>query len=460
MAIVSAVLLVLVIFIRPQEFIPLFEQLSILNVLTALSIVGIAIEFGQRRFRNTLSPQLPYFLAFLAWAFIATFASLKMDAFNKVWRTVGFSSIFMAVVMFASRTPKRLVVMTGTLCCIAGFLIFVGTSQATSSFECIEVDASEEESDLSNGEPIGKSCVFSSRDCINENDKSTWNKEYLCEKIGFNSFSIGHGRVRWRGILADPNELSLAIGAALAFVFGLHGLMKNALRHLLLAAMVVGAGYVVIQSQSRGGLLVLMGVFGTYFVKRFGAKGFVLGAVMAAPLLLLGGREGEEANASTAERIEALYEGINMIKEHPIVGVGLGQFNDYYTVTAHNAYLLTASELGLPGMFLWSQLLYVSLKIPLKASFYPPREMDQTLRSISFALLVAFVGICIGITFLSFAYHNMLYIYFGVSGALFGAIRQIAPDFEVKVSTKERVRIFMGDLAILFLIFVYSRLKI
>ncbi len=111
-------------------------------------------------------------------------------------------------------------------------------------------------------------------------------------------------------------------------------------------------------------------------------------------------------------------------------------------------------------MFLWSQLLYVSLKIPLKASFYPPREMDQTLRSISFALLVAFVGICIGITFLSFAYHNMLYIYFGVSGALFGAIRQIAPDFEVKVSTKERVRIFMGDLAILFLIFVYSRLKI
>lgn len=61
MAIVSAVLLVLVIFIRPQEFIPLFEQLSILNVLTALSIVGIAIEFGQQRFRNTLSPSCPIF---------------------------------------------------------------------------------------------------------------------------------------------------------------------------------------------------------------------------------------------------------------------------------------------------------------------------------------------------------------------------------------------------------------
>ena len=51
--------------------------------------------------------------------------------------------------------------------------------------------------------------------------------------------------------------------------------------------------------------LVFLAVLAAYFVKRFGFRGLALGATLAFPLLLLGGRSGAEASSSTLERIDA-----------------------------------------------------------------------------------------------------------------------------------------------------------
>jgi O-antigen ligase len=338
-------------------------------------------------------------------------------------------------------------------------LAAVGTYQSLQDFQCIVLEPDENGSleDASKGTPNGMECN-DSRECAKQ--AHDFKTDFLCEKPGlFSTFSIGHGRVRYRGILADPNELSLAIGAGLSFAFALHASSKRKLRHILLAAATGLATYCVIQTQSRGGVLVLLAIFGTYFVRRYGAKGFLLAAVFGAPALLLGGRSGEEADSSALERIGALYQGMDFVKEHPFMGLGVAQFTENYFITAHNSYVLSAAELGFPGMVIWTSLVYVSIKIAYLVGTRSTQGLDPQLVPFAFALMTSFAGICIGIFFLSFCYQPILYIYFGMSGALYLAAKRSAPTFEVKVSRKELVYITGFDGILLCIIFVYTRIK-
>lgn len=265
--------------------------------------------------------------------------------------------------------------------------------------------------------------------------------------------------MRWRGLLADPNELSLVIGVALSFAFALHGATKNALRHLFLFGALALATYCVIQTSSRGGVLVLVALIGFYFVRRFGAKGFLAGLVLAAPVLLLGGREGEEAESSSLERTAALYDGIDFFRQNPLLGLGYGQFTENYVITAHNSYLLSAAELGFPGMVLFSYLVYASVKIPYQVSILHPSQTDPRILPYAFALLTSFAGMLVGIFFLSFCYNPILFIYFGLSGALYLIAKRATPGFEVTVSRKELAVVTSLDAVLLALIFVYTRIQ-
>lgn len=375
---------------------------------------------------------------------------------SKTW----FSIIFMLLVMYSLGTFERLRAMMVLLLGIALFLSLVGAQQAATPFECIILEKDENgitSPDLSVGDPIGLDCERQ-RDCVNQT--KNYKDDFLCEKPGpFKTFTIGEGRVRWRGIMADPNELSLGIGAAISFAFALHASWKKKWRHLFLLLTVGLATYCVIQTGSRGGVLVLLAIFATYFVRQFGAKGMVLAMLFGAPALLLGGRSGEEAESSSLERLGALYEGVDFFRSSPLFGLGCGQFTENYFITAHNSYLLAAAELGFPGLLLWSLLVYVSIKIPLVISSAPPADLDPRFRPYAFALATSFAGILVGIFFLSFCYHAMLFIYFGLSGALYLAAKRGSPSFEVKLRPFEAGCVAAFDAALLAALFVYTRIK-
>jgi hypothetical protein len=405
------------------------------------------------------TPQWPFAFAFAGWCIVSVALKVGIGELS-ILQTYWFCYIFMFCIAFGLSTIGRIRTMCIFLLALSMTLATIGTMQSMNPLECIVLDMDEEgnvDKDASSGKSNGIQCE-TYHDCIKATNDYV--SEFLCEKQGpFNTFSIGHGRVRWRGLLADPNELSLAIGGAMSFAFALHAASKKAWRHLVLLGAIAVATNCIVQTQSRGGVLVLLAVIGTYFVRRYGAKGAVVGAILGAPLLLMGGRSGEEAEASAAERTGALYMGMDFFKANPILGLGWGQFTENYFITAHNSYVLAAAELGFPGLLIWSCLLYTSIKIPYVIATRPFPTLDPRLPPYAFALVTSFAGTVVGIFFLSFTYHPILYIYFGLSAAMYLVARRSAPDFEVKVTGKEIGRIAAVDATLIVLVFIYSRLK-
>ncbi len=462
MGILGAAILVFTVFIRPQEFVPGLASVGLLNLATGLGVLGIVAEFAMGRTKSAWSPQLPYFALFVIWCIVCTVKNVGLGEFGAVLNRMVILTALFLVVTYAARTYDRFVWMSTLIVAVSMAIAGVGVVQSQGEFECIMVQTNDQDTDKSGGTPMGRGCVSSPRECEEGMEPGSYPKgtEFLCEKPGpFGTTSIGHGRVRYLGMLADPNEMSLAIGAAFAFCFALFALIKSNVRHLLFGGTLLLAGYCIVQTASRGGVLVLLAVLGVYFVRRYGLKGALLGAALGLPVLMLGGRSGEEAESSTLERIGALYEGIEMLRGSPIFGVGQTEFPEHYFITAHNAYLLSAAELGIPGMFIWSLLVYVSVKISYSVAFLPYPGLDPRLRAFGMSLFVAFCGILVGITFLSFAYHHVLFIYLGMAGALFGAARQTCPTFDVKMKKRDFGLVAGIDAALLIFLFVYTRIK-
>lgn len=467
MAFFGALLLVFVIIVRPQEFVPALENVGLLNIATGIAGVGIVIEIAMGKLKRLGSPQLIWVFLFLAWCYVTVIATAGLGELDATNHTILFSTIFMMVVMLSCRTIKRLRAMSMLLVLLGLFLAWVGTAQYNHPFECIKLSAEDVKNGTrTTGEPTGVPCLTSRLECDADEQAaspfySAEEFEYVCEKAGpFDTFTMAHGRVRWRGILADPNELSMALGAALALAFGFHRVWKKKFRHLFLAGTIVLIAMCVVRSQSRSGVLVLLAVLGVYFVRRFGIlKGVIVGALMSAPVLALGGRSGEEADSSSDERAGALFKGVDLVREHPIFGVGRGMFGEHYFITAHNSYLLTASELGLMGMLLWSIVMYVTVKIPFTLAFKPPPGTSDEIREFALALFVSLCAFLVGIAFLSFAYHNLLWIYIGLAGALYGIAREKVPGFDVSVTPRELGFVGAADAAVLAFLFVFTRLR-
>jgi hypothetical protein len=104
-------------------------------------------------------------------------------------------------------------------------------------------------------------------------------------------------------------------------------------------------------------------------------------------------------------------------------------------------------------------LVYSSVKIPWAVATRAPPELDPALRPFALALIVGFAGMLVGVFFLSFCYKALLFVYFGLSGALYGAVRQTCPTFDVSISLKEVGRVALADAGILAFVLVYSHLQ-
>jgi hypothetical protein len=453
-AIPGIVLLLLQGYIRPQEFLPSLQQVPFLYIFFGLALFGLAVDLRLRQTRLEAAPHLGWVLGFFAWALFS--AAHRLPSETQTYATDLIIPItFYYVVSQGVPNFRAFSAVAATLLAIVLFLAAVGVHQGFAPYGCFKLDPTAADS----------SGVWDGRNCANVAECEQGDVEpdasYVCEHVGlFDTSSVADGRVRYRGSLNDPNELALTLSAGLPFAFAFFERRRSLLRLLLLVASLALIGTCVIMTRSRGGQLVFLTVLAVYFAKRYGARGLIAAAVVALPLLLFGSGERADAEASSEERLEMMNAAIQLFFWFPLRGVGFEQILEYNPLTAHNSYALAAAELGLPGMILWTSLLYLSLKILITILRRFGNDRDAMVaRTWAVALLASLAGMAVGIFFLSFCYHIVFWIYIGLVGALWQACRAHDPELEIRLDGMDLYRLVIIDVGLVFVIWAYTTLK-
>lgn len=446
--------LIFVDYLRPQEYIGTLAALPLLHIATAFAVLGFILDLRLGVSRPEPAPQLVLVGMFYVWCLATVALRAHDELVGRAWSLLIPIAIYV-LVAHGIQNFRMLQVVCGLLLGICVILATLGVIQGFAPYGCHRV--------IPRG---GQSVyVYDGRPC-EDGARSTCEEEgaepgfdYVCEKVGLFGTQSDHGRVRYRGTLQDPNELSLALGIAIPFAFAFFDRRRTLMRLLLLVFTCALVGLCAYFTQSRGGQFVFFAVLAIYLIRRYGVRrGIMTGIAIALPLLALGalgGRAGGES--STIERTECWWVGLHLAYASPLFGVGSGQFTEHHYLTAHNSYILAAAELGLPGMLLWTSIVWVSLKIPLQAV---RARLVPVGSSWSLALAASMVGLLVGILFLSFTYKDVLWIYVGLTGALYQAIRRHDPSFTVTFGARDFGLVALFDVSLLVALTAYTGIKL
>jgi hypothetical protein len=442
--------LIVFIYVRPHEFFEPLRNLNFLYGFLLLAVVGVAADLARGRTVPMATPHLAFVVAFALWCLLTLGLRKPGELVQRGPYLLTACVLYLVIASATQHVESLKKVVTVVFAC-GLFVAFVGAHQGVSPFQCCVYDPAEK---TSMSVPDGRECAMEDADgaphdgsleCIASGKPGI---PYQCERAGlFGTTSVGGGRVRYLGVLLDPNELALATALAVPFAFAFLEMRRSVLRVALLLATIVVVGMEVVFTHSRGGQMTLGVVLGAYFVKRFGAKrGLIVAALLAVPIVLYGGRADSSADESTLERLTCACAGIKMLMSSPLRGVGYSLFLDHHFLTAHNAYILAAGELGLVGMCLFGILVYLALKIPasvLRSAALVGADA-RPLRALAMALLAAMIGASVGIFFLSWTYHSVLWIHFGLCGALYACTKRRFPAYGLRLSGREALGIFVS----------------
>jgi O-antigen ligase len=155
------------------------------------------------------------------------------------------------------------------------------------------------------------------------------------------------------------------------------------------------------------------------------------------------------AEGSSQDRWRLLLSSLRLTVQHPLLGVGPGQFASYLATEAkgsgiyaewngtHNTYTQLSSETGIPGLCLFVAVLVSSLRalgrIYRRARSIPGKEADD-IATMALALHTSFIAYCTCALFNHMAYELTL----PLLTAITVAINRAAPDELNRVENAER----------------------
>jgi O-antigen ligase len=266
-----------------------------------------------------------------------------------------------------------------------------------------------------------------------------------------------------KGILENSNDLAINIAInfplCMAFVFAGKGGLRKVLWSLSLFALMAG----VVATYSRSGAIA-MAISCLICLWEFGVKGrrfmllastailgvLAVGFLAASPKYVsrlaslvkspagaeVSGTMESHGDSSLQARSHLLKESIKLTFQHPIFGVGPGNFP---VVTgewrvAHNTYTEFGAEAGIPALLLFLALLMSSMRRVRSVSKLPSYASDPEIRLWSSALWAAILGYAAGAMFASTEYNLFPYFIVGYICAL----HQIASKPEVGTMGTDR----------------------
>ena len=259
----------------------------------------------------------------------------------------------------------------------------------------------------------------------------------------------GKGRARWIGIFDGPGVFCVLFTIVIPFLLVQvgKGYSKGRRLYAMLAlALMLVATYFI---GSRGGMVATLAIVGIYLLvkSKLSFRAMLACSVLGGSVLMFAPSHlttVRDSQNSTQYRVEMWAEGLEMMKQDPVFGIGRGNFQRYTgKLIAHNSAVEIGGETGLVGLFLYVALIYFSFKSALhaRAHFTEPQDKDFAL-----AAALALVGYVISMMFVTLEYETFYLLL-----AMCVALGRCVP--EPLVPAKRDFR-NIGVTLLLFLIFV------
>jgi O-Antigen ligase len=443
-------ILLLIVFsiVRPFELFEQLRGLPLLYLFCGLAVLGYILDLRTGLSDLRLSKLVRISLVWFGWVVLTAVISAPHTVSKALATLVPVFLVFFLVSSAIQSTRAFHKVVLVVLLCVI-WVCLVCLQQAAQPPQCVDM------SDLEAVVPSGIECMQHS-DCWGAGPSMR------CEHVGVFNLSSINQRVKYAGVLNDPNEVAMLASSALPFAIALRQERPTRFRTIALIIMALMVVATVIATGSRGGQLVLATVVLFYSVQRFGMKRMLrllpVFLVAGAVLMALRGEAREDAEASSLKRLGCMYTGVELLETSPLVGVGYGQFTQYHDQTAHSAYVLAAAELGFPGFFLWGLVGYLGVKSALRTRLL--NQNGGMIGNWGLALATTLTGIMTGIFFLSFTYHLVLWLMFGMSGALNTLQPEARRRELMKTSAPELFGVALVLLAMVVAIYKYAAYKL
>lgn len=430
----------LLLLLRPQEWIESLRAVPILQVLLIACLVAWAFT-GRRAWRL---PQFPL----LAWFLLAT----VMSALASGW-------LGGLVIQYQSLIPVLLM-----------FLVLVSVAQ-----ELVVLRR------------LMKLMILCAGVMVLH---GMWQKQ---TGVGWTGKQLAEGRITYAGIFDDPNDLGQLFVVCIAFCLYLLRDARN-IGKLLLLLMVGWLCYGVFLTNSRGTLLAVVTVFALVALRRHGKVVLGVCAALALPVLVAYTRFGQISSSeeSAAGRVDAWYAGYQMFRSDMAFGVGLGQFTEHNALTAHNSLVLPIAELGLFGFLPWfgvvlitGRMAYqlgttqlratraaegtgngmISARAPAMSFVTPARSVapPATVATVpapsrevldeqdaGYGLMLAASGFAVSCFFLSTSYKHMLFLVVGLVMARYAQAARLRPELPEFRLGGELPRVLVLGLIVVF----------
>lgn len=225
----------------------------------------------------------------------------------------------------------------------------------------------------------------------------------------------GSGRTRWVNIFDGPGVFCVVYTLALPFTLRYldtnYSLNVKVLSMILILPLLLALYY----TGSRGGFLGAIAIIGLYiairskisFTKIFAVSALISIVFMMAPTHLT---QIKDKNKSAQHRVDMWFEGVEMLQQNPVIGIGRGNFKRYTSkLIAHNSAIEIMGELGFVGFFLWAGVIYLAFKNIIVVANTASIE-NARLLSLNQALGLAIVGYLVSSMFVTLEYETFYFL--------------------------------------------------
>jgi O-antigen ligase len=247
------------------------------------------------------------------------------------------------------------------------------------------------------------------------------------------------------GIYSNPNDLAFAIVLSLPFCLMFLLTTHSKFYKLLWSVGMLAMLTALLKTGSRGGFitLIVVGIIGLWHFSIKGKRYYLIALVVLAVVALMpiaGGvmqqrlfslygdklttRQEKSAQDSFEERQFLIEQAIAGIKEHPVLGVGVGSFEAYSTVwrEVHMTYLQVGVEGGIPCLILY--LLFFYRGFWNLRQMFKRKNLSPELKLFLGALNSSLVGFAFGAVFSPEAYQFFPYFAVAYTSALLAYVRE------------------------------------